>query len=101
MILKRQKPGSFKLAAEIGADGVEVDMGGLGNRDTFDNKLLDPVFGNDFLNEAEKYNIEICSIAMSSFYAQSFAERATVPLMIRDCINTMQLTGVKTIRHTM
>jgi hypothetical protein len=30
MILKRQKLGAFKLAAEIGADSVEVDMGGLG-----------------------------------------------------------------------
>ena len=41
MILKRQKLGAFKLAAEIGADGVEVDMGGLGDRPTFDNKLAD------------------------------------------------------------
>ena len=30
MILKRQKLGAFRLAAEIGADGVEVDVGGLG-----------------------------------------------------------------------
>ncbi|WP_431200008.1 hypothetical protein ACRQ5D_16410 [Mucilaginibacter sp. P25] len=29
MILKRQKLGAFQLAKEIGADGVEVDMGGL------------------------------------------------------------------------
>ena len=40
MILKRQKLGAFQLTKEIGADGVEVDMGGLGNRPTFDNKLL-------------------------------------------------------------
>jgi hypothetical protein len=40
MILKRQKAGAFQLAREIGADGVEVDMGGLGNRPTFDNQLL-------------------------------------------------------------
>ena len=39
MILKRQKLGAFPLAKEIGADGVEVDMGGLGNRPTFDNQL--------------------------------------------------------------
>ena len=32
---------------------------------------------------------------MSGFYAQSFAERETVPIMIRDCINTMQLMNVK------
>src|SRR5215813_14071305 len=41
MILKRQKLGAFQLTKEIGADGVEVDMGSLGDRDTFDNKLAD------------------------------------------------------------
>ena len=41
MILKRQKLSAFALAKEIGADGVEVDMGGLGTRETFDNKLAD------------------------------------------------------------
>src|SRR5262245_11563323 len=39
MILKRQKLGAFDLTKKIGADGVEVDMGGLGTRETFDNKL--------------------------------------------------------------
>src|ERR1700712_245471 len=39
MILKRQKLGAFQLTKDIGADGVEVDMGGLGNRETFDNAL--------------------------------------------------------------
>jgi hypothetical protein len=40
MILKRQKLGAFQLTKEIGADGVEVDMGSLGSRPTFDNQLL-------------------------------------------------------------
>ena len=43
MILNRQKLGAFKCTSEIGADGVEVDMGRLGSRPTFDNKLLDPM----------------------------------------------------------
>ena len=38
MILKRQKIGSFQLASELGYDGVELDMGSLGTRDSFDNK---------------------------------------------------------------
>lgn len=94
MILKRQKIGVFKLASEIGADGVEVDMGPLGNRPTFDNNLFDPVFRKQFLDEAKKYNIEICSIAMSGFYAQSFSTRETYDLMVRDCVNTMKLLNV-------
>lgn len=95
MILKRQKAGAFKLTSEIGADGVEVDMGGLGDRPTFENKLLDPVERKKFLEEAAKYNIEISSVAMSGFYAQSFAERETVSLMIRDTVNTMVLMKIK------
>lgn len=95
MILKRQKLGAFQRTKEIGADGLELDMGGLGNRPTFDSKLHDPVERQRFLQEAKKHGLEICSMAMSGFYAQSFAERETVPLMVRDCLNTMVMMGVK------
>ena len=67
MILKRQKLGAFKRAREIGADGVEVDMGGLGDRPTFDNKLADQVVRDQFLAEADSLGLRICSIAMSGF----------------------------------
>lgn len=43
MMLKRQKLGEFQLAHDIGCDGVEMDMGGLGKRDSFDNKMRDAV----------------------------------------------------------
>jgi len=95
MILKRQKLGAFKWTDQIGADGVEVDMGSLGERETFESKLSDPVERQKFMDEARTFNLEICSIAMSGFYAQSFAERPTVPRMVQDCINTMKLMNVK------
>ncbi|WP_258104713.1 sugar phosphate isomerase/epimerase [Marinoscillum sp. MHG1-6] len=95
MILKRQKMGAFKRTAEIGADGLELDMGGLGNRPIFDNKMRDPVFRKMFREELEKYNLELSSIAMSGFYAQSLAERDIAP-MIDDAINSMVMMGVKT-----
>ncbi len=95
MLLKRQKLGVFKLAAEIGADGVEIDMGPLGDRPTFDNKLLDPIVRNNFINEARKYNLKICSIAMSGFYSQSFLTRENYEILFRDTINTMNLLNVK------
>ena len=95
MILKRQKLGAFKRTSEIGADGLELDMGGLGDRVTFDNKLRNPVDRKVFLEEAEKYNLEISSIALSGFYAQSLAERDIAPMM-DDAINTMVMMGVKT-----
>lgn len=89
MILKRQKLGAFQLTKDIGADGVEVDMGGLGNRPTFDSKLGDPAVRQQFLSKAAELNIAISSIAMSGFYAQSFAERQGVDQMVQDCIDTM------------
>jgi len=95
MILKRQQLGAFKWTDQIGADGVEVDMGSLGQRETFDNKLADPAVRRQFLDEARKFHLEICSLAMSGFYAQSFAERPTVPRMLQDCIDTMKWMNVK------
>jgi sugar phosphate isomerase/epimerase len=95
MILKRQKLGAFQLTSEIGADGVEVDMGSLGNRETFENTLADPATRQRFLDEARRFNLEICSLAMSGFYAQSFAERPTVPRMVQDCLDTMKAMNVK------
>ena len=97
MILKRQKPGAFALAKEIGVDGVEVDMGSLGKRPTFDNHLGDPQTRQQFLDTAHRLNLEICSLAMSGFYAQSFAERPTVPQMIQDCMDTMTAMQVKIV----
>lgn len=96
MILKRQKLGAIGLTKEIGADGVELDMGGLGNRDTFDNKLADPVIRKEFMDKAKELNIEICSLAMTGFYAQSFATRPTYQQMIGDCIATMKVMNIKT-----
>lgn len=95
MILKRQRLGAFELASEIGADGVEVDMGGLGDRVTFDNKLSDPAVRESFLTTARQFDVEISSMAMSGFYAQSFAERAGVDRMVSDCLNTMKAMHVK------
>jgi L-ribulose-5-phosphate 3-epimerase len=95
MILKRQKLGAFQLTKDIGADGVEVDMGGLGNRETFDNQLANPDIRQQFLDKAKELNLEICSMAMTGFFAQSFATRNGVDRMVQDCIDTMKAMNVK------
>lgn len=59
------------------------------------NALADPAVRQQFLDEARRFNLEICSLAMSGFYAQSFAERPTVPRMVQDCIDTMKAMNVK------
>ncbi|UEG52838.1 sugar phosphate isomerase/epimerase [Mucilaginibacter daejeonensis] len=95
MILKRQKLGAFQLAKDIGADGLEVDMGGLGNRPTFDNQLANAEIRQQFLDKAKELNLEICSMGMTGFFAQSFAKRDGVDRMVQDCIDTMKAMNVK------
>ncbi|KAA0993566.1 sugar phosphate isomerase/epimerase family protein [Dyadobacter aurulentus] len=95
MILKRQKISALPLAKEIGADGLEIDMGGLGNRETFDNKLADPLIRQQYLDKAKELNLTFCSLAMTGFYAQSFAKRDGVEKMVGDCIQTMQEMNIK------
>jgi sugar phosphate isomerase/epimerase len=95
MILKRQKLGAFQLTKDIGADGVEIDMGGLGERETFDNQLTNAATRQQFLDKANELGLEIPSLAMTGFFAQSFAERPTVPRMVQDCVDTMKTISVK------
>lgn len=95
MLLKRQRLSALDITGELGADGVEVDMGGLGQRDTFDNQLADPAVRQEYLAKAKALGIEICSLAMTGFYAQSLATRPTYQQMVGDCIDTMVLMGVK------
>lgn len=95
MLLKRQKLGALQLTKDIGADGVELDMGGLGQRETFDNQLANPEIRQQFIDKARELNLEICSLAMTGFYAQSFATRPTYERMVQDCFDTMKALGVK------
>ena len=96
MLLKRQKLGAITLTGQLKADGVEVDMGGLGTRPTFDNQLLTDSVRNLFLKTAKENNVEIFSLAMTGYYAQSFCGREEYKRSIEDCIRTMQLMNVKT-----
>jgi sugar phosphate isomerase/epimerase/dienelactone hydrolase len=96
MLLKRQKLGAITLTGQLKADGVEVDMGGLGTRPTFDNQLLIDSVRNKFLQTAKENKVEIFSLAMTGYYAQSFCGREEYKRSIEDCIATMKLMNVKT-----
>ena len=95
MMLKRQKLGEFQLARDINADGVEVDMGPLGKRVLFDNKLREPAFQQLFRRTADSLGVAVPSIAMSGFFAQSFLERENYKDLIVDCLNTMDVMGAR------
>lgn len=95
MMLKRQKLGEFQLAKDIGADGVEVDMGPLGQRVMFDNKLREPQFQQQFRRTADSLDIAVPSMAMSGFFAQSFLKRENYRDLVEDCLNAMDVMGAR------
>lgn len=95
MILKRQKIGSFQLVHELNGDGVELDMGGLGKRVMFDNKLREPHFQKLFRETAQKFQLEVPSIAMSGFFGQSFLERSNYKALVLDCLHAMKVMNSK------
>lgn len=95
MVLKRQKLGEFKLAKELRCDGIEMDMGGLGNRNSFDNKMRDPKMVRLFKHTADSFGIKVGAVAMSGFYGQSFAKKESWRWLIQDCLNTMNAMGAK------
>lgn len=95
MMLKRQKLGSFKLMKELKGDGVEMDVGGLGARDTFDNKFHQPHFRKLFRQTADSLGIRVPSVAMSGFFGQSFTGKKTYAGLIDDCLSTMEAMDAK------
>lgn len=95
MLLKRQKLGAITLTQQIGADGLELDMGGLGKRPTFENQLANDSIRQVFMDKAKELKLEVCSLAMTGYYAQSFCGREEYQQSIRDCIKTMKAMNVK------
>lgn len=95
MVLKRQKLGEFKLARELGCDGLEMDMGGLGKRDSFYNKIRQPEMARLFRHTADSLEIKVGAVAMSGFYGQSFAAKQSWKWLVEDCLNTMQTMQAK------
>jgi len=95
MMLKRQKLGEFQLAKDIRADGIEMDMGPLGKRVLFENKLRDPHFQQLFRRTADSLGIQVPSVAMSGFFAQNFITRENYQDLVQDCLNTMSVMGAK------
>ena len=93
MILKRQKLGEFDLARQLGSDGIEMDMGGLGKREMFDNKMRDDKEAAHFKSVADSLGIEIGAIAMSGFYAQDLTKRDNYMALVEDCFDTMSKMG--------
>ena len=97
MMLKRQKIGEFQLAHDIGADGIEMDMGPLGQRELFDNKLREEHFRRLFRHTADSLGVQVPSMAMSGFFAQSLLKRDNYVALIDDCLQSMDVMGATVV----
>jgi sugar phosphate isomerase/epimerase len=95
MMLKRQKLGEFQFDKDIHADGIEMDMGPLGQRPMFDNKLRDPHFQQLFRRTADSLGIQVPSLAMSGFFAQNLLRRDNYLELIDDCLQSMDVMGAR------
>ena len=95
MMLKRQKVGAIELAKELGADGLELDIGSLGQNVSFENTLKDKKTRDLFISECNRVGIQFSSLALSAFYGQSFARRENYEQLMDECISTMQDMGIK------
>ncbi|MDR3297560.1 MAG: sugar phosphate isomerase/epimerase [Prevotellaceae bacterium] len=93
-MLKRQKIGAIELAASLDADGLELDLGSLGKRETFDNKLTEKSHRDMFIAECNRLGVELSSLALSAFYGQSFATREGYENLIDEAIATMVSMGI-------
>ena len=94
MLLKRQKLGALPLAKECGLDGVEVDMGSLGDRPDMKNELRKPEVRQQYLETSQKLGVEICSLAMSAFFGQSWVDHPKCDAFTDEWIDLMQAMGV-------
>lgn len=95
MIHKRNDAGSLVRSRNLGCNGVEVDMGGLSDLKTFSNNFNTPEKIENLKKESCMTGAEICSIAMSGFYVQSFARRKFYFQPLKDCISLAKALDVK------
>jgi hypothetical protein len=95
MMLKRQTPGALTRAHECGLDGVEVDMGPLGKRPDFENKLREDDFRAKYVAQAKELNLSLSSLAMSAFYGQPVADHPSAEKFCNDWIDLMPQIGTK------
>ena len=93
MMLKRQTPGALTRGKECGLDGVEVDMGPLGKRPDFENKLREDEFRTKYLEQAKSLGLELSSLAMSAFYGQPVADHPSAEKFCNDWIDLMPRVG--------
>ena len=89
---KRQQLAALELAAQIGLDGVEVSFDGGPDGD-----LRSEEIQQQFLAEAKRRNLEICSLAMGVLNRVPYASDPRAETWVAESVDVMKKLGVRVI----
>lgn len=92
-IRKRTNPESLALAKRIGLDGVQVDFGG-GEKEL---QLFDPALQKRFLEEAEKQQMQIASLAMGTLNNIPYKSDPRAERWVEHCVDVCLAMKVKVV----
>jgi L-ribulose-5-phosphate 3-epimerase len=90
---KRTNPASLEMAKKIGLDGVQVDFGSAGNT----LPLFDADLQKKFLDEAQKQDIEIASLAMGVLNNIPYKSDPRAQKWVSDGIDVCRTLGVNVV----
>ncbi len=91
----RQSIKAFDVAKKSGLDGVAVDMGSLAGGKELKNELRKPEIRQQFLDEAKKDNLDICSLSWFAMYAWVFPNLPHPVDLAQEWVDLMDKMNVK------
>src|SRR5262245_6694995 len=95
-VRKRRQLGGMRVEMDCGMGGGGGGSGSLGSTGAdMKNDLLKEEVREQFLDTSRKLGVQICSLAMSAFYAQPYAEHPKADEYTVDMIGLMPKLGVK------
>ncbi len=87
---KRQQVAALELAEQIGLDGVEVSFDGGPDNDLRSEKVR-----RQYLTEAKRRNVEICSLAMGVLNRVPYSSDPRAETWVAESIDVMAKLGVR------
>ena len=90
---KMADPAAFKVANEIGLDGVQVSLGTVGDN----MKLRQPAVQQSYKEAARAASVEIASLAIGEMNNIPYKSDPRTEAWVSDGIDVMQALGLKTV----
>ena len=91
--LGKSDPTCMEVARQIGLDGVEVNMGNMGNR----MKLRQPAVQKAYIEAAKKNGVEVASLAMAETNNVPIFSEPQAAIWLLDSIAVCQALGIRVV----